>query len=103
MGDELLQDGDQTVGLNIVVQTLSGGEHPTWDVVRRGPDRDIADIVKSLPSIEREDFEGDVMLRPADFEDWRAATPVNEEARDRYLELLCILEDHPQYWVHLSY
>ena len=92
-----------SMGLNIIVETVQGVEHPIWDGVRRGPDRDIAAIIKTLPVVQSEDFEGDVLLRPADFSDWRGAAPSESEARARYLELVDILEAEPEYWLHLSY
>lgn len=91
------------MGLNIIVETVEGVEHPIWDSVWRGPDRDIAAIIKTLPIIQTEDFEGDMLLRPADFSVWRGAAPSESEARARYLELVDILEAEPEYWFDLSY
>lgn len=85
------------MGLNIVVETVGGSAHPTWDSVRRGPDRDLAMIIKSLPSIETTDFEGDPLIRPTDFALWRKAAPDEPEARSCYLKLVGILENEPDY------
>ncbi|MEF0938953.1 hypothetical protein [Rhizobium sp. BR 362] len=91
------------MGLNIVVETVGGSEHPTWKSVRHGPDRDLAAIIKSLPSAQTTDFEGDLLLRPVDFVLWKTAAPNEPEAKSRYLELIGILEMEPHYWLHLSY
>jgi hypothetical protein len=91
------------VGLNIVVVTAHGLEHSAWDPVRRGPDRDIAANIKSLPTFQSEDFEGDTIIRPSDFAAWKEAAPENAEARLRYLDLVRILEAEPEYWIVLSY
>lgn len=91
------------MGLNIVVKTAAGTEHPKWDAVRQGPDRKIADIIKLLPSLENIDFEGDAIIRPSDFVTWRQAAPEDVEARSRYLDLVGILETEPEYWIVLSY
>jgi hypothetical protein len=91
------------VGLNIVVETADGLEHPTWDPVRRGPDRDVATIIKTLPQLQSEDFEGDPIIRPSDFIAGKEAAPQEAETRSRYLELVELLEVEPQYWIVLSY
>ena len=91
------------MGLNIVVETVAGLEHPKWDAVRRGPDRQIADIIKSLPALGDTDFEGDPIIRPSDFAAWKEAAPEDAETRSRYLDLVGILEAEPEYWVVLSY
>lgn len=91
------------MGLNIVVETAGGIEHPKWDAVRRSADRQIAGIIKSLPKLEDVDFEGDPIARPADFVVWREAAPEDAEARSRYLDLVSILEAEPEYWFILSY
>jgi len=91
------------VGLNIVVETIDGFDHPTWDPVRRGPDRDIAIMIKSLPTVHTQDFEGDTIIRPSDFSAWKQAAPVDAEVGSRYLDLVAILEADPEYWIVLSY
>ncbi len=91
------------MGLNIVVETTDGLEHPTWDPVRRGPDRDIATLIKSLPAVHTQDSEGDTIIRPSDFSAWKQAAPVDAEARSRYLDLVAILQADPKYWIVLSY
>ncbi|RSB82337.1 hypothetical protein EFD55_06225 [Rhizobium pisi] len=98
-----MQQQETKMSLNIVVETIEGFEHPAWDAVRHGPDRVIAAILTSLPSIEICDYEGDQLLRPANFTLWRNAAPDDSEARSRYLELMKILETEPNYWLHLSY
>lgn len=91
------------MGLNIVVETADGADHPTWDAVRRGPDRQIAEIIETLPTLAEVDFEGEQIIRPSDFVAWRQAAPEDAEARSRYLDLVSILEAEPEYWVVLSY
>ena len=98
-----MQQQEAKMGLNIVVETIEGFEHPTWNAARHGTDRVMAMILTSLPSIEIRDLEGDQLFRPANFTSWRNAAPDDSEVRSRYLELIKILETEPNYWLHLSY
>ena len=91
------------MGLNIVVQTAAGSVHPRWDEVRKAADRQIVDIINSLPALEGVDVEGDRIIRPVDFPAWKKAAPQDAEARSRYLDLVGILEADPGYWITLSY
>lgn len=87
--------------MNIILQRVDGTEHPQWDVVRQGSDRDFAHLMPQLPHVECVDVEGDALLRPSDFTVWRKALE-KSGPRDRYAQLLAILEEDTEYWIHLS-
>lgn len=89
------------MGVNIILQRVDGTEHPKWDVVRQGLDRDFADMIGQLPHIESTDVEGDALLRPSNFVVWREVLG-DSGLPERYTQLLAILEEDTGYWIHLS-
>lgn len=94
------------MGLNInVINAANFADHPDWDSVRYGGDRDFVALASTLPSEEMPYTLSDSsLIRPVGFDAWREA--INKHGfdnSDRYLNLLHILETDESYWLNVSY
>ncbi|MBN8848189.1 MULTISPECIES: hypothetical protein [unclassified Sphingomonas] len=94
------------MGLNVIVTTLDGRQHPDWDDGRYSGDRALFGIANAVPRIDHiadPGFGGanDWYWRPADFDAFRAAEWPAEN-RARWAKLADILEKAPEFWIFMS-
>lgn len=94
------------MGLNVLVTTLDGRQHPQWDDGRYAGDRKLFEIAEAVPRIDHIDDPGwgganDWYWRPTDFAAFRAAEWPDEN-RDRWAKLADILERDVDFWIFLS-
>lgn len=95
------------MGINIYIQTTSGEDHPEWDSLRYGGDREIA---SALIGLDKDTWEPDgfpysddrYLQRPKDIAQFRALAADNPNPQ-RWLKAADILEGQPEYWLWLSY
>lgn len=94
------------MGIHISLLNKDGQDHPDWDYVRHGGDRDAISAMWNLP-LETEGTDVlDLMIRPTDFDAWeKELQPIWEAAQnpDRWRQLKEILQRNPDYWISTNY
>lgn len=93
------------MGLNVIVQTVDGLRHPSWDDGRYGGDREFARLIYAMPHENRDigdPYDCEFVTRPTDFAALREHIP-NCENPARWSTLLDILEHDPEWWLFFSY
>lgn len=103
-----LCSGDMVMGLNISIEKLPGMERfPGWDLYRNVGDREFAKLAQSLPTNAKNILpypDAEWYSRPTDFAAWRKAIRESDLMnKDRFEELVNILEANPDYWIYYSY
>lgn len=92
------------MGLNILLTTLDGRDHPEWDWSKMAGDREATALIAQLPCevvnpLPPPDYEPH--YRPTDFAAWRAATwpGVNPE---RWPLMIDLLERDAEFHLYFS-
>lgn len=98
------------MGLNIIVEQpdapVARADHPDWDWIRYGGDRELFDIMSAVPGETKRANDNPWIddrswWRPTDFAAFRAAA-VPTTWPERWQKLADILEADPSYWVYMS-
>jgi hypothetical protein len=93
------------MGVNLIIETLEGVEHPDWDPHINGGHKAFArEVMFTLPVIHHQSGEYpdyEYHHRPADFAAWRAAVVgfVNQGLFEKMIDLL---EADDRYWIYIS-
>ena len=85
------------MGLHICIVTKDGREHPDWDYIRQGDDRDNAKLLTR----DHNSWHSGKSYRD---DDWLLMRPTETTLLigDRGAEMTKLLED-PKWWVYISY
>jgi hypothetical protein len=89
------------VGIHICLMK-DGEDLNGWDYIRQGHDRDFPDLI-NWDEVEFKDQDFDCW-RPKDIGELK--TRINNtrwEDKGRYLHLVSLVEDNPDYWIYFSY
>jgi len=85
-------------------------DHPEWDSLRYGGDKEFPDFCRDLPQInhpdikEMSDYYDEYPFRPDDFKLWRMAIRKSKlPFRARFLKLMSLCEQNPDYWISFIY
>lgn len=95
------------MGLHISLYNSKSQDHPEWDFGRMEGDEEFASLVgrsmDMFPLLERGTIESP-LYRPADFGKWREGIHLSSVPnKNRFLNLLSILERDTDYWIHFGY
>lgn len=81
-------------------------DHCDWDTIRYGGDRDFPDFCRDMPKMDHPklkeiyDHYDESPFRPYDFKLWRLAIRKSKLLyRARYLKLMSLCEQNPDYWI----
>lgn len=97
------------MGMNIYLREWERyQDHPEWDSDRISGDGEFPNFCKDLPKIYntrcKEMFDDMDAFRPADFKLWRLAIRKSKlPFRARFLKLMTLCEQNPDYWISFSY
>lgn len=91
------------MGINVCLYKMDSEqeEHPTWDWVRHSGDRAIPAWISTCDTIEWHE-----LIRPLtdnDFDFLRGTIPPDCPNKQRWVEMLDVLQRQPEYGIYFSY
>jgi hypothetical protein len=94
------------VGVNLIIETLSGERHTEWDPFINGGHKQFArEILHKLPLVTHRSGENlrdiDYHYRPSDFAAWREAV-ANLPNADLFRQMIDIMERDERWWLYVS-
>ena len=92
------------MAINICLYREDGKDHPDWDFLRQGNDRNFPNLIDWDKTVTMLGRWGDEGFRPTDLEALKERIlQTGWPDKDRYLHLVKILEDEPRTQLHFSY
>lgn len=103
--------GQNTMGLHICLMDKDSTDHEDWDYIRQGNDRIFPDLIDYDDIIEPPkpdnyfEYSSTNMFRPKDTNKIRNKINTDKriEYKERYLYLMDLIDDNPDYYLYFSY
>jgi hypothetical protein len=99
---------ERIVGVNLILETLTGERHPDWDPFINGGHKQFArEVLHTLPLVTDRKGENpwveDIVdrHRPADFAAWRAAV-ADLPNPELFAKMIDIMQRDEKYWLYVS-
>lgn len=92
------------MGVNLILESLDGRRHPSWDPLANGGHKYFArDVLPKLPCKFAEGEDESSVYRPADFPAWRHRLAWDDiPNKAQFAAMLDILESQPEFWIYVS-